>query len=33
MIMNTLAGQGFIQPLPNIDQYNKALLGNKQNQE
>ncbi len=31
MTMNTQARQGFVQLLPNINQDNKALLGNKQN--
>ena len=30
--MDTQAGQGFVQLLPNINQDNKALFGNKQNQ-
>ncbi len=30
--MNTQAGQGFSQPLPNINQDNKVLVENKQNQ-
>jgi hypothetical protein len=29
--MDTQAGQWFIQLLPNINQDNKAFLGNKQN--
>ncbi len=31
MTMNTQARQGIIQLLPNINQDNKAFLGNKQN--
>ncbi len=32
MSMNTQAGQGFGQPLPNINKDNKVLVENKQNQ-
>jgi hypothetical protein len=31
MSMNTQAGEGFGQPLPNMNQDNQAWLGNKQN--
>jgi hypothetical protein len=31
--MNTQAGQGFIQLLPNINQDNKELLRNKKNKQ